>query len=484
MATSVAAPADENSAFGDTNAPPAGPRLWRAHQLLAAWVALALAYVVAARFGLQFAVVNASATAVWPASGIALAALLYFGPRLWPGVFLGAFLANLLTAGGVATSLGIAVGSTLEAVAGAALLQRFAGGRHAVERASYIVRLVFYAAIASTMVSATVGVTTLALGGLAQWHDFWSIWTTWWLGDAGGDIVIAPLLLLWLARPRVQWTAYRWLEALALLVALGAVALFVFGGLPGDQGSSFPLEFLCMPLLLWSAYRFGRREAATAVLVVSGIATWGTVHGRGPFVTGTLNESLVLLQVFTGVNALTSLVLASVVAERESVEGQLRRLAVTDALTGLSNYRQLLDVLEQEIQRSARTKRSFAVLLLDLDRLKDINDRHGHLTGSKALCRVADAMRTTCRTIDTAARYGGDEFALVLPEADDNAAYHVTARIAAALESDGQSPRVTVSAGYAVYPRDGATAEALLSTADLMLYDMKAGSGQEGHRSA
>src|SRR5262249_12051581 len=145
---------------------------------------------------------------------------------------------------------------------------------------------------------------------------------------------------------------------------------------------------------LWAAFRFGRREVATAMALLSGIAVWGTLHGFGPFVRDTQNqnESLVLLQAYTSVMAVVGLVLAAAIGEHKQAEAQLHHLATTDPLTGLANYRRLLEVLRSEIARSGRTRRSFAVLFVDMNGLKRINDRYGHLTGSRALCRVADAL--------------------------------------------------------------------------------------------
>ena len=152
----------------------------------------------------------------------------------------------------------------------------------------------------------------------------------------------------------------------------------------------------------------------------------------------------------------------------------MRNLALSDPLTGLANHRQLMHVLDGEIKRSQRTQRPFAVLFLDVDRLKRINDRHGHLVGSRALCRVAEALRASSRMVDTAARFGGDEFALVLPESGAAAARLVAARIAQRLSLDGGSPEVSVSVGLAVYPQDGETIEELLGMADGGLYEAKA----------
>jgi diguanylate cyclase (GGDEF)-like protein len=435
---------------------------------------LAAVYFVAAKLGLRLAFVHASATAVWPPTGLTLAAFLLLGTRVWPAIFAGAFAANLTTAGSVATSLGIATGNTLEGVVGAYLVGRFARGRHALEVPRDVLKFALLAAGCGTMVSATCGVTSLALGGFARWTDYGNIWLTWWLGDAAGALVVAPVILLWAAQPRVYWTRRRTIEAVALCLTLITVGYVVFGGLFPTRVKDYPLEFLCLPILLWAAFRFGAREAATAILLLSGIAIGGTLRGFGPFVRDTQNESLLLLQAFMAVICVTKLIVAGVVAERRRVETRLRELSARDPLTGADNYRQLMAALELEIHRAERTERPFTVLFLDVDGLKRINDRHGHLVGSRALARVADALRRSCRIVDTAARYGGDEFALVLPETDESAAQQVARRVLARMAEDGEKPRLSASFGVAVFPRDGATAEALLSAADRLLYTMKA----------
>jgi diguanylate cyclase (GGDEF)-like protein len=151
----------------------------------------------------------------------------------------------------------------------------------------------------------------------------------------------------------------------------------------------------------------------------------------------------------------------------------IRLLSVSDSLTGLANYRRLIDALEAEIQRSRRTGRPFSLLLFDLDGLKKINDNYGHLVGSRALCRVANVLRVNSRTIDTVARYGGDEFALILPETEMNAAHEVAQRICNRVASDAELPPISVSVGVAAYARDGETIEALVGAADQALYRVK-----------
>ncbi len=171
--------------------------------------------------------------------------------------------------------------------------------------------------------------------------------------------------------------------------------------------------------------------------------------------------------------ALSILASAFDLTERKHAEAEVQLLAVTDPLTGLGNYRRLVEALDAEVKRTGRTGRPFAILLLDLDQLKKINDRYGHLIGSQALCRLADVLRIFCRAIDTATRYGGDEFAIILPETTVAGARLVASRIRSQLATDSLQPPLSTSIGVALYPQDGETMEALLRTADRELYAMK-----------
>jgi diguanylate cyclase (GGDEF)-like protein len=443
---------------------------------LAVLAALAGVYFVAGKLGLRLAFVHASATAVWPCTGIALASFLILGYRVWPAILAGAFLVNLTTAGSVATSICIAVGNTLEGVVGCYLVNRFAGGQHVFERAQDIFKFGLLAGMVSTTVAATLGITSLALSGFAEWAMYGSIWCTWWLGDAVGAVVVTPFLLLWKENPRLNWTREQIIELVFLFLGLFFTGWIVFGGRFHSTLKNYPLEYLCIPFLIWAAFRYGRRKAATAICVLSAIATWGTLHGFGPFSRESQNTSLLLLQAFMGITALTTLALAAEISEHKRADEHVRQMAVTDPLTGLANYRRLLDSLDAEIKRYGRIGRSFAVLLLDLDGLKKINDARGHLVGSRALCRLADTLRIHCREIDTAARYGGDEFVLILPETDSEAARRVAQRITERLRNDGEEPPISVSAGAAIFPQDGRTIDELLGAADRALYRDKGSS--------
>jgi diguanylate cyclase (GGDEF)-like protein len=436
-------------------------------------VTVCAVYFGLGKLGLAVGGFDTMATAVWPPSGFALAAMILFGPRIWSAIFFGAFLIFATTTGQIGMSITIALGHTLEALVGAALVVRVAGGQAAFTRAHLTFRLVAIAALIATPISATFSVQAITFAEPSVWRDHAYAWMTLWLANLTGVLVVAPLTLLWSTTPfgRVRW--FELLEALLVMGMMVVVGLVVFGGLFPSEVKDYPLEFLCLPMVLWAAFRCGRREVATVMATLSGIAVWGTLRHFGPFARDTQNEALVLVQVYISVMAVTGVVLASSVAENKQSEAKLRELATTDPLTGLANYRQLIEVMRLEIARSNRTKQPFTVIFVDMNGLKRINDAHGHLVGSRALSRVADALRRSCRTIDTPARYGGDEFALVLPETDEAGAYTVLRRVGDSLAADVVKPAVSVSGGVAVFPRDGGSPALLLRAADRLLYDAK-----------
>ena len=287
---------------------------------MAANLALAAVYVGCGKFGLSVAFVHASASAVWPPTGVALAALLVWGYRLWPGVFLGAFVVNITTEGSLATSLGIAGGNTGEALLGAWLVCRFAAGLRAFDQTRTFFRFVLLAGMVSTMVSPTVGVTSLCLGGFAPWGGYQAIWLTWWLGDMVSNLILAPLLLIWFTQglPRLRWRQSLEAAGLLLTVALVGLVLFLERGYSGVE--SHPLTYLALLPPMWAAFRFGERGAVTAAFVMDGIALWGTLRGWGPFAGRDPNESLLFLQAFIGTVALASVALALAVSERKRAE--------------------------------------------------------------------------------------------------------------------------------------------------------------------
>jgi integral membrane sensor domain MASE1 len=283
------------------------------------------AYAVAAKLCLKLAFVHPSATPVWAPTGIALAAFLCLDYGVWPAIALGALFANYTTAGSLASSVGIAVGNTLEGLVGAYLVKRFAGGRTAFQQPRNIIRFVVLAACGSTLISASIGVTSLAVMGYAPWHRWGPIALTWWLGDMGGALIAAPLLVLWSGQNRIRWNSARRVESAALAGLTTFTGIAVFSTLIFPAPTHYSLEFICLAPLIWTALRFSPREAATAAVILCGTALWGTLQGSGPFADASPNQSLLLLQTYMGVATVLSLLLSSVTTERREIEDALRK---------------------------------------------------------------------------------------------------------------------------------------------------------------
>ncbi len=320
-------------------------------------LALAAAYIVVARLGLRMDAVSGFATLVWPATGVSLVALLLFGQRVWPGIALGAFVTNLGIGAPPAVACGIALGNTLEAFAGAWAMRRLTGGYPSFSRVRDVLVLIGMAAVASTGISATIGVASLRLGGIVPGADALETWRAWWVGDAMGDLVVVPLLLGMAARgdgPRETSARPRLPEALALGGLLLATNLFVFG-MREDRDSSMLREaYLVFPLLVWAGLRFGARGAAWVNFLVSAIAITGTAAGRGPFQMASLSQSLLHLQAFMLIVAATTLILGSVSDERRHAIG------LRDSLISLASHelRTPLTSLQLRVQLLARNARA------------------------------------------------------------------------------------------------------------------------------
>jgi integral membrane sensor domain MASE1 len=285
-------------------------------------VGLAVVYYGAAKLGLSLAFETPSVTAIWPPTGIALAALVLFGPRLWPGVALGALAANAFTGVPLLTVLGITAGNTLEALVGAYLLLRVVDFRPNLERVIDVVWLVLLGAVASTAVSATIGSASLLAGGEIDASDYGSVWRTWWLGDMGGDLVVAPALMVAVTQWPYRFSAERVVEAVAIMLLLAGTALFAFT-------SEDPLTFLLVPLPIVAAFRFRQIGAVTASLITAAVAIPLTEDMQGPFASYAPDDRLALAQLLVAVVGLTALIVAAVITERERAEESVRRVANT-----------------------------------------------------------------------------------------------------------------------------------------------------------
>lgn len=306
---------------------------------------LAVVYYGTGRFGLSLAFSNKSISAVWPPTGIALVAVLLLGFRVLPGVLIGAFFVNLVINHSPSVSAGIALGNTLETLAGGLLVQSYAGGRNAFAETRTILKFFLFAAVISTLLAATIGPAALCLGGIDQWRQYPMNWFTWWLGDGVSNFVLAPLLLIWTARPHLKWDVAHLPELIILSLTMLIIGGVVFSGWSASQ--NYPIEYVAVLPLLWAGWRFGTRGASAATVVTSAIAIAGTLHGFGPFGSRDHNEALLLLQAFMATIAVTAIVLAAVVAERMKMEVDLQ-----DARRMLESHaRQLEDKVGERTAR-------------------------------------------------------------------------------------------------------------------------------------
>src|SRR6476646_1580665 len=304
------------------------PRAYPIGSDVFALILVGIAYFALAYLGLRLASINPSATPIWPPTGLAIAAILLWGSRIAPAIFIGAFLINQLIAGSIFTSLAIAGGNTLEAVTAGYLVRHWAEGEQVFDTPTGIAKFTLIS-LAATLVSATIGVSSLAVAGYAEVSSFISVWLTWWLGDLAGALVVAPVVVLWaksepasLTPPQITGTGLTYLAAVA-------VGVMVFGcpvmhHIPVHEA----LGFLVVLPLLWASLRQGPRDTATVALIISAFAIGCTLLQCGPFAKPSLNDSFILLLAFTISTSVLSLALSTDVEVRNRTENQLRQRAL------------------------------------------------------------------------------------------------------------------------------------------------------------
>jgi signal transduction histidine kinase/CheY-like chemotaxis protein len=316
---------------------------------------VALIYYAAGWAGLQLASVTKQISLVWPDTGIALAILVLRGRRLWPAIAIASFTANLVTGTPAATSAWISAGDALEALIGATALLRV-GFHPSLRRLHDVASLFLLAACLSTVIGATFGVLALCATGVASWSSFSSLWSTWWIGDAVSDLVGAPFLFVWIDQAMREWRFDRLSEAMVLMLAMLLLSLAVFV----DHGTSapYPVHYLIFPAVIWAALRLGQHGTATLVLGSAIVSIVATLKGRGPFVTTSMDSSLLQVTLFMAVVSVTGLFLGAATAERNRAE---RRRAADYARLRLSEER--LARQAEELAAADRRKDEFLAVL-------------------------------------------------------------------------------------------------------------------------
>ncbi|HEY1911628.1 MAG TPA: MASE1 domain-containing protein [Vicinamibacterales bacterium] len=321
---------------------------------LIAVATVTVAYVAAARFGFAIALTADHVTFVWPPSGVALSALLLLGVDVWPGILLGALAASISAHDPLPVAAAVGIGNTLEAVIAAKLLRRVVRLDQSLDTLRQALGLVVLGAVASTIVGATIGVTSLCVAKLQPWSAFPRVWWSWWLANASGDLLIVPAFLTWHRwRDALQG---RMGEAVVLLGGLTITCAGVFGGLFGTVAATryYSLEYIVFPFVIWAAIRFGAAGAAAANVMTASIAVWSAVHGLGPNASGAVTDYLLLQQLFIAVVATTGLLLGAAISEhtaalgRRDAEHSVTRI-LADATTGQAAIGRIIDVINADL---------------------------------------------------------------------------------------------------------------------------------------
>jgi diguanylate cyclase (GGDEF)-like protein/PAS domain S-box-containing protein len=346
---------------------------------LAQIAAVAAAYVVTGRLGVLLAIPPGIATAVWAPSGVALAASLFWGPKVWPGVWLGSCLVNIWTLldgtnlSSLVLSIGvvgnIAVGSTLQSLLGAYLIRRLIGPDNPFDHVRDLFTLTGLVMLVC-LVASTIGATSLLAGGFLSWADYARTWWTWWLGDLTGILLIVPIPFIWTKNLlTIRWTVRHAAEALVWLALLLAVGWVAFGSHPTGV-AHYPIAYVLIPLVVWAAFRFDQPGVLGALLLVASITIWGTLKGYGPFIRGTVYESLFLLQSFVSVVTVTGLALAAAIAQQRHAEAALEESE--------RRFRALIDNSSEAI---ALTNAAGAILFASPSTTRILGYRDGELIG-------------------------------------------------------------------------------------------------------
>lgn len=444
-------------------------------------------FAYAAATGLTYALLSqvvASLTALggstsatfWPGAGLTLGVLLARPRREWPlhlgAVFLAELLMDVKLGYGWALGTQWAAVNTLEPFIGAALLTR--GGRRAPDVAQHrdLVRFIGFGVVAGPAVGALAG----AVGALLLVGDpWWPRLPQWFVGDAVGALVVAPAVML-AASGVLRWPSRQEIGA---GVALLAGTLLAVG--PWEFSGEVGLPFLVVPAMIAFAARTGPSGAAAGVLALSFTVVGVTATAHGPFARGDAFDGLVVAQMFLVMSALSALTTAAMwreLASRHELDQRLLALALTDNLTGLANRRQLFQCIDRASQRLRRTPGRLALLFIDLDQFKELNDALGHASGDAVLIEVARRLLTVVRDLDTVARLGGDEFLVLVEDFDGSVdaavlAERVIRAVSEPIPCPGGVAHIGASVGYAVIDAPIDAAEEFVAAADRAMYDAK-----------
>ncbi|MBI3187324.1 MAG: EAL domain-containing protein [Gammaproteobacteria bacterium] len=449
--------------------------------------ALFAGYYIAGYLGLTLPSIGSHITLIWLPTGIAVALLLRWGTNIWPAVLLASLAVNLTVGASLPLAISIAAGNTIGPLISAWIL-KYTFFNKLMDKTRDIVMLIA-AALAGMVVSASGGVVSLATFGTLN-SSALVAWLTWWAGDFVGVLLATPLLL------NISYTELERLWQQRMEYALWLVVTIVLGwGIffinEDAAGNALPLVFVMVPMVVWSAMRFDNTGASIGTLVCMLIAALATSHGVGPFHRAEASQGLFVMWIFLTTLVVVQLMVTAMQTQRREAEIRIRNLAFYDPLTQLPNRNLLLDRLRQVMYLSTRSRRHGAIMFLDLDHFKNINDTYGHDAGDQLLKEVARRIQSCVRLGDTVSRLSGDEFVVVLENLDvESFQAHKQAEVVAEkirtslaeifhlVVGQDHHPQVidyytSVSIGISLFQGSELRLDELLKRADLTMYQAK-----------
>lgn len=443
-------------------------------------VGVVLGYYLLGRLAFAVSVSHQNVTSVlFAPEGLALAACILFGYRMAPAVFAGQLWLALAVGVDLVSAILIALINAVENGLGGELARRV-GINARFDTPAQLLKLLLLIFLLLQPFSASFGTLALWARGVLPTADWPQALLHWWFGNAMGQLLITPLLLSWSG---IKWhwqMHYRRLDLILLLICCSFYVAVATGHLV-FPGLSHPLVVFATayPLLSGLSLYFSLRGATVGNVLVVAVAVWSTHSGIGPFASATLQDGLVYLNAFSLSSCITTLVLAVVVEQRKGLTERLQHQANHDTLTGVTSRRQFFALAEHELARTHRSQHPLSVLMLDVDHFKNINDKHGHATGDEALRIVSSVMVGVVRQVDIVGRVGGEEFAILLPEANAMQAAHIAERIRQEVAQlhphsrRGKAYPLTVSIGLTQAHSGDLQIEELLQRADQALYQAK-----------
>lgn len=444
---------------------------------------VAMIYIVTAKIGQLFAIPPGNITPVWLPSGIVLALILIRGTYLWPAVFIGAFFGNASAYIDFSSTTSImsaitsgtfnGIGDVISALLPVYVMKRYLGSVNIFKRLKHYWFFLWSAVIAGPFISAVFGVTSLAWMGFLEWPDYYTSFITWWVGDAVGVLILAPTILIYKYENRDYNRQINHTEMISFLVTVVGLSYLIIK-------ASFeviflpPANYFMIPLLFWALTRLNQKTVYLTILAYMAVTVYSTSLNIGPFSAESQLIALLQMQGFMILLTISVFIVSTLLNERNVLLSQLEDKVSHDLLTNAKSRLYFEEQLKQEIHRFDRQEIPFSLIMFDIDNFKEVNDSYGHLTGDEILKAIVKEVSKNLRQTDTLARWGGEEFMLLLPGANVHGAHSYAETVRKRIEQKKFLEQVHITISLSIHEYQvGQTYNKFLAELDHGLYQSK-----------